>query len=152
MTAPRWAVSLADLGLLLLGFFILLYAGSARDVAAGARAAFASRPAAGPLLDAAAAHMFEPGEARLNPSTRLKLERIGRRVAARKGPVVILSEGSDPGASRFDEWELAAARAAALARTLAESGLKQDRLRIVMPAEGRGETSRGQRLTLRLGA
>jgi hypothetical protein len=38
---PRWAISFADLALLLLAFFVLLRAGDAAQVASAARAAFA---------------------------------------------------------------------------------------------------------------
>jgi flagellar motor protein MotB len=151
LSVPRWTVSFADLALLLLSFFILLHAGSAREVAAGARAAFSSQTAAGPLLEESAASLFEPGEARLKSDARARLVGIGRAAGARGRALVVDSHGRDPAARRFDGWELAAARAAALARALAEGGVAEDRVSIVLPA-GRGEEGlKEQRLIVRFG-
>ncbi len=148
---PRWTVSLADLALLLLSFFILLHAGSAREVAAGARAAFSSQTAAGPLLEESAASLFEPGEARLKAGAKARLVGIGKAAVAGGRTLVVDSQGRDPGARRFDGWELAAARAAALARALSEGGVAEDRVRIVLPG-GRGDgTVKEQRLIVRFG-
>lgn len=132
---PRWAVSFADLALLLLAFFVMLQAGNARQVAAGARAAFSSGPVAGPLLDAPAAALFEAGEARLLPGARERLHGIGRTAGAAGRALVIQSHGVDRGARRFDAWELSAARAAALARALEEGGLREDRIEIAFARE-----------------
>ena len=146
---PRWTVSFADLALLLLAFFLLLHAGSARDVAAAARGAFSSTPAAGPLLDRPAASLFEPGEARLTLSARAQLRGIGRRAAASGGALVVESLGRDPDARRFDAWELAAARAAAVARALSDGGLKREDVRIVLPGGSETDKQQGQRLLVR---
>ena len=143
---PRWAISFADLALLLLAFFVLLHAGNARQVAAGARAAFATGPVAGPLLDADAAALFEPGEARLRPAARARLLTIGKSA---RGSVVVESVGRDPSASRFDGWELAAARAAAIGRALSQAGIAENRIEILLPR--REEAPKGQRLTIRGG-
>jgi flagellar motor protein MotB len=148
---PRWTVSFADLALLLLAFFILLHTGSAREVAAGARAAFSSQSAPGPLLEEPAASLFEPGEARLKPDAKARLVGMGNAAAAANRTLVVHSQGRDPAARRFDGWELAAARAAALARALNEGGVAEDRVRIVLPA-GRGdEAVKEQRLVVRFG-
>ena len=148
---PRWAISCADLALLLLAFFVLLHAGSARDVAAGARAAFSAEPIPRPLLREPAAALFEPGEARLRPFAHARLLRIGRDAAAGGRPLVVESEGRDPSARRFDGWELAAARAAALARALSEGGLTEDRVEIVLPRRNEDNELKAQRLTVRRG-
>ena len=148
---PRWTVSFADLALLLLSFFILLHTGNAREVAAGARAAFSSQAAAGPLLEAPAAGLFEQGEARLTSDARTRLVGIGKAAAARGRALVVDSQGRDPAARRFDGWELAAARAAALARALSAGGVAEDRVRIVLAA-GRGdEAVKEQKLIVRFG-
>ena len=148
---PRWTVSFADLALLLLAFFILLHTRSAREVAAVGRAAFSSHAAAGPLLEESAASLFEPGEARLKPEVRARLIGIGKAAASAGRALVVDSQGRDPAARRFDGWELAAARAAALARVLSEAGVAEDRVRIVLPA-GRGdEAVKEQRLIVRFG-
>lgn len=146
---PRWAISFADLALLLLAFFVLLHAGSAREVAAGARAAFSNGTVAGPLLDAEAATLFEPGEARLRPLAKARLLKIG---SATRTPLVVESVGRDPTARRFDGWELAAARAAALGRALVEGGASEQRIEIVLPRRDRESDRKGQRLTVRSGS
>src|SRR3546814_4581732 len=86
----RWAVSFADLALLLLGFFVLLYAGRAdvRDVAERARAALDSEAAvADEVFDWAGTSLFASGEARLTDSARAELVTIGK-AAARTGRTV----------------------------------------------------------------
>jgi flagellar motor protein MotB len=132
---PRWAVSFADLSLLLLAFFVMLQAGNARQVAAGARAAFSSEAPAGPLLNAPAAALFEPGEARLLPHARARLQGVGRTAAAARRSLIVQSRGLDGQTRRFDAWELSAARAAALARALAEGGMREDRIEIAFARE-----------------
>lgn len=144
---PRWAVSFADLALLLLAFFVLLQAGNGRQVASAARAAFASGPIVGPLLDGPAARLFEPGEARLLPGARARLQGIGRTAGAARRRLLIQSRGVEHGARRFDAWELSAARAAALARALEEGGMREDRIEIAFARDG---DEVGQRLTVRL--
>lgn len=144
---PRWAVSFADLSLLLLAFFVLLHAGNAREVAASARAAFAGEPLPGPLLEARADSLFEPGEARLTAAAKARLLRIAR---LSKRPLVVESEGRDAGARRFDGWELAAARAAAVARALSEGGVAEERVSIILP-RGNESRAKGQRLIVRAG-
>ena len=146
---PRWAISFADLALLLLCFFALLHAGDARKVAAGARAAFSYESLPGPLLNERAASLFEAHEARLLPAAHARLVGIGARAARAGGSLSVESDGRDPAAHRFDAWELAAARAAALARALNEGGLAEDRIDIVLPRRTRNEAIREQSLLVR---
>jgi len=145
---PRWALSLADIMMLLLGFFVLLQAAKSSDVTAGARAAFSAEPQQRALLATEAAALFESGEARLRPAARQHIARIGAAAAGEKRGLVVESHGRDPGARRFDAWELSAARAAALARALSEAGLAEDRVQVVMPGTVEKE-ARGQRLLVR---
>lgn len=147
---PRWVFSLADLMMLLLGFFILLVAGDAADVAAGARAAFSSEPAQPALLAQEAGRLFEPGEARLRPAARERIAGIGTAAGQSGRPLVIESRGRDAGARRFDGWELSAARAAAIARALEDAGVPEERVQVVMPGTGE-EEARGQHLLVRYG-
>ncbi len=149
---PRWSVSFADLALLLLGFFVLLHAGNAREVAAGARAAFSDKPAPSALLEARAAALFEPSEARLTFAARARAREIGRRAAAAGRSLEVIGEGRDPAARRFDSWELAAARTAALARAIGEGGLAEDKIQITLPAGRGAEAEKGQTLVVRFGA
>src|SRR3546814_19830173 len=77
----RWAVSFADLALLLLGFFVLLYAGRAdvRDVAERARAALDSEAAvADEGFDWAGTALFESGAARPHASSSAELVEHGQ--------------------------------------------------------------------------
>ncbi|HYJ52927.1 MAG TPA: flagellar motor protein MotB [Allosphingosinicella sp.] len=110
VAVPRWAVSFADLILLLLGCFVLLHAmESARP-----KAAAVSLPVESEALQAAA--LFELGEARLTPSGEAALAAAARRWADRD--VRIVGSGAGEGSGRLDRFELAAARTAAVARGL----------------------------------
>lgn len=120
---PPWAVSFADLALLLLGSFVLLNALQAPN-ASGA----AAGEAEGTRIAAAA--LFEPGEARLTPAGARALEGL-----ARGGRLHIISRGEDPATSRYDGFELAAARAAATGRVLSKNGAAPAQIR-VEPAPG----------------
>ena len=111
LPVPRWAVSFADLILLLLGCFVLLHAMEA----ARPRAATASAPPVD-RQELQAASLFEPGEARLTPVGEAKLAEAARRWAGRD--IRILGSGAGEGSGRLDRFELAAARTAAVARAL----------------------------------
>jgi len=114
---PRWAVSLADLFLLLLGCFVLLHAMEASRAPAGAATAGAG--AAGGYR---AADLFQPGEAVLRPEARARLQAEGRRLAGHA--VRIVSTGTAEAGGRLDRFELSAARAAAIGRALQEGGVR----------------------------
>jgi hypothetical protein len=58
---------------------------------------------------------------------------LGRRASARGYRVQIESSAGAKGAARFDRWELAAARAAAVARAIREGGMVEDRIEIMIP-------------------
>ena len=133
----RWALSFADLCLLLLGFFVLLQAKpDANNLSAGLRAAFGARAAAS--LEGKATAWFEPGEAVLSPEGRKTL--VAFAMNAGHGPLIVSSRGTEPNATRFDSWELAAARTAAVARTLSAAGVAQDQVAVAIdPAIGGGQ-------------
>lgn len=133
----RWALSFADLCLLLLGFFVLLQAKpDANHLSAGLRAAFGARADA--ALQAEAKAWFEPGEAVLTPQGHKILGDFARQVG--HGGLIVSSRGTEPNAARFDGWELAAARTAAVARELGKGGIAQDKLAIAIdPATGGGQ-------------
>jgi flagellar motor protein MotB len=149
--APRWALSFADLCLLLLGFFILLHAQRAEPerVAEGVRAAFNGTTPTLIRAQYRAAAIFLPGEAILRPAARRDLAKIGRDAARTGGAVRVESQGVDGGTRRFDSWELAAARAAAVARALREGGLPERRVTIAMP--GGAVEDGGQRIGVTVG-
>ncbi len=144
---PRWAISFADLVMLLLAFFVLLHAADERTLVTAAHAAFAGEAAGGPLLEAEADSLFEPGEARLRPEARPRVAAAARKAGPRR--LAVESVGRPAGASRFDGWELAAARAAALSRALADAGVRESRIDIVMPPLRDRPHPPAQKLTVR---
>ncbi|MGE5721210.1 MAG: OmpA family protein [Sphingomonadales bacterium] len=145
---PRWAISLADLTMLLLGFFVLQHAAGANVVVRAMRAAFAGSARTAVLLETNADALFEPDEARLKPAARTKLHRIGAAAARAHRKLVVESRGRAPAVVRFDGWELAAARAAALARALSEGGMDERSVTIAMPEVVQPAPTDGQRLAI----
>lgn len=140
---PRWAVSFADLVLLLLGCFVLLHAMEAQrpKAAAGAPAVASAEPAAAPARSFTAAEVFQPGEALLTAEARAALRAEGTRLAGH--PVRLLSTGTGEDGGRLDRFELAAARTAAVGRALREGGLAEGDIAIAMGdsgATGAGQT------------
>jgi hypothetical protein len=142
---PRWALSFADLCLVLLGFFILLHAqsGDRTRLAQGLRSAFGN---AGDVSarrhELTAAALFQPGEAVL---TRAGERRI--LLLARGAPTArIESSGSDAGGQRFDRWELAAARVAAIARAVKAAGVPEPGIEVAIPAMDAKQ--KGQRISI----
>jgi flagellar motor protein MotB len=133
----RWALSFADLCLLLLGFFVLLQAKpDANHLSAGLRAAFGARADAAIEQDANA--WFEPGEAVLTLQAHKILDDFAR--SAGNASLIVSSRGTEPKAARFDGWELAAARTAAVARELGKAGIVQDKIAVAIdPATGGGQ-------------
>ena len=129
---PRWAISFADLVLLLLGCFVLLHAmeASRPKAAAGAPAVASNQPAAVPVRAFAASEVFQSGEALLTPEAREAMRAEGARLAGHR--VRILSTGTSEAGGRLDRFELAAARAAAIARALREGGLAERDIAIAM--------------------
>jgi hypothetical protein len=138
---PRWAVSFADLFLLLLGCFVLLHAmEAARTRSAGD--AGAGRAAGG----YSAADLFQPGEAVLKPLARTQLQAEGRRLAGHQ--VRIVSAGTAEAGGRLDRFELSAARAAAVGRALQEGGLREGDLAIAIAETS--DAASGQRIAVSL--
>jgi len=147
----RWAVSFADLCLLLLGFLLLLQAhkGDPGALNAGLRAAFgAPAPAS---YDTAAAPLFQPGEAALLPDARARYVAIGRQAAGQGGVVHIESLGTDSGGQRLDAWELAAARTAAIARAIGSGGVAAGRIDVSIDGTGPVAPVRGQHVRVTIG-
>jgi flagellar motor protein MotB len=130
---PRWAVSFADLLLLLLGCFVLLHAMEAQRSTAAAPVA-AGTPVAAPVRSFNASEVFQPGEALLTPESHAALQAEGARLAGHA--VRIQSTGTGEDGGRLDRFELAAARAAAVGRALREGGLGEGQIAIAMGDAG----------------
>ncbi|MBN8818233.1 MAG: OmpA family protein [Sphingomonas sp.] len=132
----RWALSFADLCLLLLGFFVLLQANQAtRDKALAGLGTYFGAIEAPRQVDLTAGDIFEPGEALLNARGRAAVTKTAAAFASNNEIVQIQSIGIERGRYRFDAWDLAAARLGAIARALTAAGVPQARLRIVGLAE-----------------
>ncbi|KKW93492.1 flagellar motor protein MotB [Sphingobium chungbukense] len=145
----RWAISFADLLLLLLGFFVMLQASGQRKDAmlAQVRAQFGGRAAA-QATEIRAAELFQPGEAMLTPAGDARLKALGARFAKGRERLEVSSRGSDSGRQRFDGWDLAAARLGAVARALKDAGVGRDRLAIRGLDQLDGESGKGQMLRI----
>lgn len=132
----RWALSFADLCLLLLGFFVLLQANQAqRDEALAGIGSYFGAIAAPVQADLPAQSLFEPGEALLSAHGKAVLLKAATPFATSKEIIQIQSIGIDRGDRRFDAWDLAAARLGSVARALVAAGIPQQRLRIAGLAE-----------------
>ena len=118
---PRWAVSFADLFLLLLGCFVLLHAMEASRARVGAASSAGGYRAA---------DLFQPGEAVLKPDSLAQLQAEGRRLAGHR--VRIVSAGTAEAGGRLDRFELSAARAAAVGRALQQGGVSERDVAIAM--------------------
>jgi len=143
----RWALSFADLCLLLLGFFVLLQA----DQATRSRALNGIGRHFGAItsprqVDMSAQALFEPGEALLSDAGRTALLRAAHPFVTAGATVQIQSIGLDDGRYRFDAWDLAAARLGAIARTLVAAGLPPQRLHIAGLAEQAADDTPDQQI------
>ncbi len=148
----RWALSFADLCLLLLGFLLLLQAhrGDPAALNAGLRAAFGSPVPRS--YETAAAPLFEPGEAVMLPAARAHYAAIGREAAGHAGLVHVQSLGTDAGGLRLDSWELAAARTAAIARAIGSGGVDPRRIDLSIDGTGPAAAVRGQHVRVTVAA
>jgi hypothetical protein len=150
-STPRWVLSFVDLCLVLLGFFVMLHAqaGHQAQLLNGLKSTFSG---SGALADRAerfdAAPLFEPREAILNPAALARLQTISRNAVLTHAHVRIESEGTDAATSRFDSWELAAARTAAVGRALRAAGLAEDRITVSIPEMRAGIKGDRQRISI----
>ena len=112
----RWAISLADLALLLV---CVVYTSGQQ----------ATQAPASPRVYAQFApdRVFVPGEARLHPAGQAYVQSLARALSPQSRPTigvpVIPGPGRDDAArsARYDNWELAAARTAAIGRVFASA-------------------------------
>lgn len=130
LPVPRWAVSFADLGLVLIGCFVMLHAMETARPKADATAALPVREHATTIFQAR--ELFEPGEARLLATAVPTLQAEGGRWAGH--PIRIVSRGAAEGSVRLDRFELAAARSAAMARALRDGGVSEGDIEIRVEA------------------
>jgi len=126
----RWALSFADLALLLLGFFVLLHASQGRqqEIVSGVAQEFGA-----PVLKSTrlpATEMFQPGEAMLSEAGRAGVAALVKQYGGGKQGIEIRSVGLDQATNRYDKWDLAAARLGALARALQAQGISRDAISI----------------------
>ncbi|MEO8723645.1 MAG: OmpA family protein [Sphingobium sp.] len=126
----RWAISFADLCLLLLAFFVLLQANSGRQREIVGQIAQQFGAPADQSEQLVAARLFEAGEAMLTPQGAKRLALIAKAHARSHDRIEIHSIGQDGTTARYDSWDLAAARLGAVARTLSENGISRNRLTI----------------------
>lgn len=152
----RWAVSFADLALLLLGFFVLLQASGERSAAVlrGVGAQFGAKGPENASTRAAewrSAELFVSGEAILTDGGNARIAAFARRFAAGREPVELTSAGQDRAAHRFDAWDLAAARLGAVARALEAAGIAEGRLTVRAQQQAPGQQG-GQRIGIVVGA
>ena len=139
---PLWLVTLADLSLLLVGFFVLLQARADHPAIARALAARFSGEAAPVAVAAEAVHGFAPGSAALPPDAR-RLERWAAQQLADPRVALTVTGGVDGTPADVDPPTrsgdlLAADRARAVAAVLAP--LAPERVRIATATGGRSVT------------
>lgn len=120
-SVPRWAMSFADLVLLLLGCFVLLHAMESQRPKADSASPSSPTMPIGRLL--VADSLFEAGEARLTQAGRTRL--LALAGSLRGGGATVSGRGVSETGTRLDRFELAAARTAAVARALRDGGVAE---------------------------
>lgn len=144
----RWALSFADLTLLLLGFFVLLQASNGRqqEIVGGVAQEFGAPAISSERL--AARDLFQRGEALLTPAGEKRVRAVALRFATSGKAVEVRSIGLDGAGSRFDSWDLAAARLGAVARALVSAGIPANRV-IIRGLDQQSESKVGQQILIR---
>ena len=98
---------------------------------------------AAPVLFRALRVLVVDNDRRQLRATLDMLAALGRKAAAAHGRATVRSTGADAATQRFDGWELAAARTAAVARALRSGGLDEKRIAIDLPAMDGGAPGSG---------
>lgn len=154
-STPSWALSFADLCMLLLGFFVILHvqSGQQKQVVQGIKQALGGGAAASAdSHDLDPARMFDQGEAVLRPDASAQLAAIGHNAYRTHSTVRIESVGANRTSRRFDGWELAAARAAAIARAVQSGGLPENAITLSIPEMSTVNADKGQRIAIEVTA
>lgn len=152
----RWALSFADLCLLLLGFFVLLHATQEQD----RRRALASIGAElGGDAGAAAAgteplrlpadSLFVPREAMLTAKGRAVIAAFANETKAKGRLIQLSSTGIAEKSGRFDAWDLASARLGAVARALVQADVPAQDIAL-LGAETADRSSGGHMILVRM--
>jgi len=141
--SARWAISFADLLLLLLGCFVFLHAIEAARPTASAAAAPATTPRQAAAASIDTAGLFEPGEARLTDAGRARIAALAPGL--RGGHVLVAGRGLGEGGGRLDRFELAAARSVAVSRALRQAGIDERAITVSFQEEA---APGGQRITV----
>lgn len=145
---PRWLLSFTDLALLLLAFFIVLHVrqNEADRIVQGIGGALGPQSLHPRVHGFAADSLFEAGEAMLRPDAHILLDGAGKNwKPGRK--LIITSTGQSSASARFDTWDLSAARTAAIARHLSQSGIPADAIDVEMEPASPQKT--GQQIMIR---
>jgi len=126
----RWALSFADLALLLLGFFVLLHASQGRqqEIVSGVAQEFGA-----PVIQSdrlTAAELFQPGEAMLSEAGKARISELSSHYGKGGQGMEIRSVGLDQATNRYDKWDLAAARLGAFARAIKAQGIPREAISI----------------------
>lgn len=161
MTSPRlaksgrWALSFADLCLLLLGFFVLLHATQGQDqrralasigaeLGAGESTAGDAEP-----LRLPADRLFVAREAMLTPRGREVIAAFANEARAKGHSLQISSTGIAEQSGRFDAWDLASARLGAVARALVQADVPAEDIAL-LGAETRDRSGGGHMILIRM--
>ncbi|MEH6758251.1 MAG: hypothetical protein V7676_12200 [Parasphingorhabdus sp.] len=124
----RWALALADLSLLMLGFVILSFAHPEPPEdrqSANNQEAIPPTEQDARNYDWPVSALFEPREAMLTPAGQEQAKLVAAASAKRAGRINLSIRGKANGSARLDHWELSAARMAAFARALTHRGVEE---------------------------
>lgn len=145
----RWAISFADLALLLLGFFVLLHANAGRqqEIVGQIAQQFGAPTAGSDVLRADV--LFAQGEAMIAPRGSIEIAKIAARMKKSREIVEIHSVGQSGATLRFDAWDLSAARLGSVARVLTQAGIDPRRIVIRGLDQTQASAVKGQTFTFR---
>ena len=150
--AQRTTVSFLDLALIMTGVMALIASVGDRHpaVAEALTESFGTQPTASvERIALPLATLFEPHEARLTRDGAAKIAALGGRAGSSEIGIAV-PVATETGTSRFNRWELAAARTAAIMRVLADQGIADSNMvpDLARPAAGERERERAREVML----